>query len=636
LGFQLQAFSDIIGPDGAPVAVAPDPLLQPPVLSRTVLIAPLTVPGVSISSGLPPIIVTRAGTGIPSAAVGFPAYARIDSVNCNNDKDSANPRNNICLDGNKNPIPDMTRWMCPDGTAWCGNGACTTINCSQSSPLIDVNGDGRPDNFSIGLSTRPDQVSLLGDGVASTDLTGTGILDVDINKDGIPDIVLFPAGSAKPQFRIGLDPADVGNLAKTASDPGQGLAPTSWSPSAGVLNFNLPMIGTSGYYQVAVGKFYDDPTGVTNRWSSVTVSGISGLSAAAFRTKASGAPITAAILNNLVLGIPNVARLTSSLSQSATSFTVDNASNLKLPGLIYVGSEIMRAQSGGGNTINVITQAGDPPPGTGRGLRGSSPIIHTSGEVVSDDAAILFAQFVSGSGVTSPAQAMFVYRVDPLAPTTPGAANPLEQGKQSFTVRWAASAQPVSGVSQYEVQERGGDPKDISANVVWRTINFIPATKTTYIVGDSVHYAGEGLRQSGEFYTYRVRGISGSGVASSWSPAAASANTGITTSIIAGVSNYPNPFDTRKGGSAGQTMITYTLNANSDVTITIYDELGYLVKTISCASGNQGGFSGLNFVPWDGRNDAGVLVAKGGYIARIRVKSPGGAATAIRKIGVIH
>jgi flagellar hook assembly protein FlgD len=83
-------------------------------------------------------------------------------------------------------------------------------------------------------------------------------------------------------------------------------------------------------------------------------------------------------------------------------------------------------------------------------------------------------------------------------------------------------------------------------------------------------------------------------------------------------------------------MITYTLNANSDVTITIYDELGYLVKTISCASGNQGGFSGLNFVPWDGRNDAGVLVAKGGYIARIRVKSPGGAATAIRKIGVIH
>ena len=36
------------------------------------------------------------------------------------------------------------------------------------------------------------------------------------------------------------------------------------------------------------------------------------------------------------------------------------------------------------------------------------------------------------------------------------------------------------------------------------------------------------------------------------------------------------------------------------------------------------------------RNDAGISVSKGGYVARIKVKSPGGAATAIRKIGVIH
>ena len=33
---------------------------------------------------------------------------------------------------------------------------------------------------------------------------------------------------------------------------------------------------------------------------------------------------------------------------------------------------------------------------------------------------------------------------------------------------------------------------------------------------------------------------------------------------------------------------------------------------------------------------AGVLVSKGGYTARIKAKAPGGTATAIRKIGVIH
>jgi flagellar hook assembly protein FlgD len=78
------------------------------------------------------------------------------------------------------------------------------------------------------------------------------------------------------------------------------------------------------------------------------------------------------------------------------------------------------------------------------------------------------------------------------------------------------------------------------------------------------------------------------------------------------------------------------LNANSTVKIQIYDELGYLAKTINCPAGALGGSSGINFVPWDGHNDAGALVSKGGYIARITVQSPGGTATAIRKIGVIH
>jgi len=641
LGFQLQNFADLLAPNGAPIVASADPVLQPPVASKTVLIAPLTVPAVSISSALPPIIVTRAGPNVPGLGVGQPAYAKLDPIACNNGKDPTNPRNNICLDANSNPIPDQTKWICPDGSPYCqvgtGTGGSACLSQCANPPLIDINGDGRPDNFSVGQSTIPNQVSLLGDGTPTTDLTGQGILDVDINKDGIPDLVVFAAGSIKPQFRIGLDPSDVGNLAKTAPDPGQGLAPTSWSPSAGQLNFNLPMVGTSGFYLVSVGKYYDDPIGITHKWSSVTVNGsvISG-----YGVRAVAAPVTAAAVGNLTLNVPNVARLTVALTQNTTSFTVDNAAPIlqslnQNNGLIYVGSEIMRVKSGGGNQLLVITQPGDPPPFNGRGLHGSAPIIHTVNELVSDSAAILFAQYVEASGAVSPPQAMFVYRVDPLAPTTPGAASPLQQGQTSFTVQWSSSTQFVSGVAQYEVQERGGDPKDLSATIVWRTINIIPGASPKYIVG-APQFPGEGPRAPGEFFTYRVRAISGAGVASNWSPTAAAANTGLTASIISGVSNFPNPFDTRKGGPAGKTQITYTLNADSDVTIQIYDELGYLTKTIGCPAGSQGGSAGMNFVQWDGHNDAGISVSKGGYIARIRVKSPGGAATAIRKIGVIH
>ncbi|PIR19380.1 MAG: hypothetical protein COV48_02320, partial [Elusimicrobia bacterium CG11_big_fil_rev_8_21_14_0_20_64_6] len=122
---------------------------------------------------------------------------------------------------------------------------------------------------------------------------------------------------------------------------------------------------------------------------------------------AGNAPITGATLSNLVLEIPNITRLTQSLTQDTTFFTVvSNASLLTKTdgaGLVYIGSEIIRVKRGPTpTTFEVIYQDGDPSPYTGRGLRGSSPIIHTSGELVSDAGAILFAQFVSGSGSVSP------------------------------------------------------------------------------------------------------------------------------------------------------------------------------------------------------------------------------------------
>ncbi len=628
-GFRVEQFSDVIGPDGAPVTAAPHPTLLPPFESKTVLIAPLTIPGVVVSSALPPMIITRAQAGVPGEAVGYPAYALLSPSCVPAGKDPGNPRNQICF-VNGNPVPDQSKWICANGLPW-------NPNCLGTSPLVDINGDQVPDNFSVGESTRPTQVSLLGDGTPTTDLTGTGILDVDINKDGILDMIVFSPGSNKPQFRIGLDIANQGNLAATAPDPGQGLAPSAWAKSASELTFNLPLTGTSGYYLVAVGTNYDDPIGLTNKWSSVTVTGVAGLSVNNFSVRAVGDPVTGATMKGLQMTVPNVTRLSQTLAQDTTAFYVMDSSKLELPGYIYVGSEIMRLQRNADdpNRLETVAQAGDPPPNNGRGLLGSAPILHTSGELVSDKAAILFAQYVSAGGALSPPQAMLVYRVDPFAPTTPGAATPTEQNRTSFQVRWTPSVQNVSGVSSYEIQERGGDPKDLASTVIWRTVNVMSARTPVYGVGDPT-FPGEGPRAAGQFFSYRVRAISGAGVTSNWSPLTVSAVTGVNSTILSAVSNYPNPFDSRKGGNAGKTFVTYTLNADSDVTITIYDALGYLVKTISCPPGAEGGKTGSNFVPWDGRNDAGAFVSKGGYTARIRVKSPGGTATAIRKIGVIH
>jgi flagellar hook assembly protein FlgD len=45
---------------------------------------------------------------------------------------------------------------------------------------------------------------------------------------------------------------------------------------------------------------------------------------------------------------------------------------------------------------------------------------------------------------------------------------------------------------------------------------------------------------------------------------------------------------------------------------------------------------GSNYFDWDGRNDLGGIVSKGGYIVRIKASSPKGSSTITKKIGVIH
>src|SRR5688572_18151300 len=91
----------------------------------------------------------------------------------------------------------------------------------------------------------------------------------------------------------------------------------------------------------------------------------------------------------------------------------------------------------------------------------------------------------------------------------------------------------------------------------------------------------------------------------------------LPSEIIYDVTNAPNPFDTRKPGLEGQTRISYQLAGDWAVDVTIYDLLGHRVKRWHFGAGDQGGQQGMNEFVWDGTNDAGQKVSKGGYLTQI-------------------
>jgi hypothetical protein len=195
----------------------------------------------------------------------------------------------------------------------------------------------------------------------------------------------------------------------------------------------------------------------------------------------------------------------------------------------------------------------------------------------------------------------------------------------SYTVIWTIARDLESGVVDYELQEREDTPENVSP--VWKTVS------TQIKVEGNKAKAQIYNKPRGHIYYYRTRARNAAGTWGPWSePSKGIAIQEIPKEVISAVSNYPNPFDSRKEN----TIITYILNQDADVTITIYDLLGHLVRTIECPKGTEGGKMFANSVTWDGKNDIGDEVARGGYICRIVVKSNEGIKQAIRKIGVLH
>jgi hypothetical protein len=300
-------------------------------------------------------------------------------------------------------------------------------------------------------------------------------------------------------------------------------------------------------------------------------------------------------------------------------------------GLLTIGEEIISYTDKTQNSFIGIT----------RGVKETPVEDHFKGQQLTNNAYFFKVKAETDLAGETP-QKWGVVRIDLTPPSSPsgvlpGPAKtgiPAEEGK--YEVSWTHARDFESGVEVYEIQERS------DTNPVWKTVEIVAGDRFSINIGDG--YAKDELgnnivdqpREKGHFYYYRIRAKNAAGSWGPWSEQSAPAATSLPSEIISSVSNYPNPVDTRKGGEEAKTNIVYILNQDAEVTITLYDLLGYEVMTWTFSPGSEGGRKGANRVQWDGSNGSGDKVAKGGYIAQIRVKSDRGIVTAIRKIGVIH
>jgi hypothetical protein len=117
-----------------------------------------------------------------------------------------------------------------------------------------------------------------------------------------------------------------------------------------------------------------------------------------------------------------------------------------------------------------------------------------------------------------------------------------------------------------------------------------------------------------------ILGISLTGIAAHFSAA--------TPLEVYSITNYPNPFNSRQEN----TTILCTLEADCEVKVMIYDLLGNPVKEYPGKTET----AGIKRIIWDGTNDNGSKVAKGGYICVVEIMNGGLKVMATRKIGVVH
>ena len=493
-------------------------------------------------------------------------------------------------------------------------------------PAIDVDGDGKPDriirNGEVFVDIDGDNINdledldgdgvkseldLVGDGKPAIDMNGDGLLDVDFNCDGKPDAVLPDMnGDGLPEIDLSKDGViDFGYIPERWTNRTTQLY-ASWMNTPAATDYRVGVGNVANQNNLTL-SFAPDGWLSTNKNPKYTITNLS-----LQQTKA-----TVLLKSVSKFDTPPFDLYV----ESTDGFPPEKSD-------IYVGSEIMYYETKSQNSFRI----------TQRAKYDTQAQDHPSYTKVTNQGAYWRIHAVGYQGVIGPTVPLMIYKVDLTPPSPPS--KPItdydrtqkEVTEGVFTIEWSASNDPESNVMGYEIQER------VDTSPVWRTIRFVPGSRTSFVVGNK-DTPDNTPRPQGHFYYYRVRAKNYAGTYSAWSEISNGVCTGLPKEVISQVSNYPNPVDIRLGGEEGKTYIVYVLNEDAEVVLTIYDLLGYKVREWTFKPGQEGGRKGANRVPpegWDGTNAAGQKVSKGGYIAQIKVKSSKGIVTAIRKIGVIH
>jgi hypothetical protein len=484
---------------------------------------------------------------------------------------------------------------------------------SDGKPIVDVDGDGVNDIVLDAATGRPG-IDLDGDGLVEVDILHNGKLAVDFNNDNIPDCVMPDQnGDDVPEIDLSCD-----------SNPDFGYIPEKWAKDTSHLYAKWGKVNSASFESYEVGIGYNNMS--------------NGITGPMFNPNQAGWINTAkdnfADLTNLQLQAASVTTLLQAIDITDTppfERQLADTSNLTPSGgQIQIGSEIFSYKGISGNVLFI----------DGRGEAfGVARQKHVIGDQVTNQAYVVRARAVTGVGAQAlggAESAVKVFRIDLSPPSVPS--QPLSDEDQThtpskngvYTITWNAAKDPESGVRAYEVQERkDNDP-------VWSTIRLVSAgfatqSKISMAIGNKDTPANM-PRETGHFYTYRVRAVNQAGGTSAWSAESTAAATGLPSESITKVTNYPNPVDTRQG----PTHISYILNSASSVKITLFDLLGYQIRTWQFSAGENGGKLGPNVFEWDGLDDSGRHVSAGGYIMRIEVVGDKGSTVVLRKIGIIY
>lgn len=199
-------------------------------------------------------------------------------------------------------------------------------------------------------------------------------------------------------------------------------------------------------------------------------------------------------------------------------------------------------------------------------------------------------------------------------------------GRLNHLLNWEDFSDPESGLGGFSIEEKS----DYTA-----TWNHVAAISIADPVASQINERRLLLlnRKANMSYTYRIMAENRAGLLSDYIYSTP-VTTVTTNKVLSNVSNYPNPFKSR----SEKTTIFYYLNQDTGIEIRIYDSVGHFVRKYNYTSGISGkSVKGDCALEWDGRNEVGEYVEKGGYF--VVIEAPGATGVdrkIVRMVGVIH